>query len=144
MTGSVLLRLRIGHALPIGPKPCLGIVGHHRPRIKITLRGQASLHQQNVALGFGLDALGDHCHPQALTDPNDRAGQGTRGRFAHQPRYEAAIDLQLAHRHPLQMPQARIARTEIVHLQTHVALGQCRKIARGLGLSSQHNAFRHL
>src|SRR6185369_10764060 len=78
---------------------------------------------ERLELGLGLDALGDHFHPQRAAEMDDRLDDRRALALAAHAVDEAAVDLEAIERELADIVEARIAGAEIVErdAETHLA-----------------------
>src|SRR3990167_11198437 len=100
----------------------LEIGNRHRPPQQVALECLASQARQHLALRLGLDALGDHGQPQALTQGDDGLNDDRAAVVVEQARHEGLVDLELVQRQALQVGQRGVTGPEVVERETDTQL----------------------
>src|SRR2546427_4111451 len=92
------------------------LLGRHRLAVQEALHLVAAVALQEMELGVGLDALGDHFQVQRVTERDDGLGEDPvlGFRAAADVAHEGAVDLQRVDRQGLEIRERGIAGAEIV------------------------------
>ena len=85
--------------------------------VEVALELAAAQADEPVALGLGLDILGDHREGQGLAQLDDRADELAANRIGHQPGDQGAVDLHRIEDALLEVEDRGGAHPEIVHGQ---------------------------
>src|SRR5699024_402963 len=86
---------------------------------QVALQVVAAARGEEVALGLGLDALGDHLQAEAVAEGDDGGGDLAVGAVLADVPHEAAVDLQQVDIELAQVGERRVARAEVVDRQRH-------------------------